>query len=405
MVNLSRSRLPSLAHPVYVASKGECSTKADRRRLGVRAFPEIASGWPGFHLATLNCIGYNKDVSGVGEITRSTSFGHEEVGHFTTSWTYEPSTMRFITHILWDAISIMAVAPDDHLIVPLGENDHNSTLGRVIEWLSRRLASLFIRSATVEEVYAVWISLYRLVRSGLLSEEDRNEYERFYRKAYGACMPDFPGLYDLFRPVADQIGGHASLTLVCGALNTHVPREALRFFIPRARTVFRKGNGFTFRDATTLIHKFYKDKQPWDDSPDFVELEMLRECDEVYRKEFDWTKASMRTLHWADIPRKPWPCIFDTNGLYFTSWSGGTSHRPPQALTAWHIRSIVNESVRQQLTTGEGVACPFWIQEEFRCRVDRNINDCLIRQFLARILMSTRKRKGWDGRWDAQGCL
>lgn len=421
-------QLPALAHP---------ATAADDVGRGptVRAFPEIGAWWDGFSLAHVHCLGWRQDffeevseaelgpelrarlgpADGTKHLVLSEAAQvpqlHEKV-HWLLSRSLLSQCFRLNMLNLWAAIRGACEGKEVKvgeaggltesrlrrpITVPILTTD-KSIFGTTL----RSLAEIKRLTDPVEEVFAVWGSLDLAVQHELISREyARDVLQPEYVRAYDSRIPGYRRLYSKFGRFADENGFLNALAACMVALTGLSPVATLKAVI---RTVKRHLDQGQELEPETII------AMPQGARPRSLLGRAYREA--------AWLEVAVRMMSstwsdevslgcWRDLPTTPFLCGFAAQGLRLHSHMA-LIRRAEESAGNWDLSddSLLRvsdrppawfwvESLRQQLTQGDGLVCPFW--DSSTCCGRSTLLDGLWRH--------TRKRRGWHGRWEASGCL
>lgn len=245
---------PRLARPSFATGE---SALGDGAR--VPAFPEIGAEWEGFCLPHLHCVGiHSRLTDDLGNLRRI--LAHER-GHWYLNWLPLPRAVNATVVSLWLAVDDLAhgrETAEQHperrelavpVHVPLLADPSGIRLGRL--WAE--FLELKERTDLVDEVFAIWFSLNETQGDEPLrrSRARRADVEERYKLTYEPGWPGFTALYDLFRPIADQVGSEGAVALVTQALATPTPARTLTAMLVRARQDASSGELPTDPDALT----------------------------------------------------------------------------------------------------------------------------------------------------------
>lgn len=408
--------LPPLAYPLSAADAAEPGHGSQ----AVAAFPEIGATWEGFCLTHLSLVGFRRELIEVPlapDVAASSRQGrplrrritvqgtfervyvHEDIAHWSLAGSLTGQVMRLYALDLWGALSALSQGKvyvsrrrrrkarglsvprssgSRHLPVPLGIDPAGAAFA--VDDLARTLASVHRRSLPVEEAFAIWSSLREAESNGWLSPATRREMEARARLHYQRRfrLRGFADLYVRFQAVADQAGFDAALAMALVALGTTAPEAALRELIGRVAELQRRGEAVKDADAVLeLVTPAFKRRYGTAD------LEA-----EIRRLARLWSADGALTGFWHGQPSEAWYCGFDAHGLRFYGKPAEFASLP---LLDW----VWLEALRQQLTAGRGLRCPFW--DGTAC--------CGYGEQLDAVWRHTRQVAGTLAAWERQGCL
>ncbi len=336
----------------------------------VPGFPEIGVDWYGFCLPHVHWVGVQADLVS-DSVLVSRTVAHE-AGHWAVSTTLMIRLFRRLIQRLQASILETLCQSDGvaALRVPLQANGD----GHPIEQACDALRAVATRTQVIEEIFAVWRSLDQLYNHKMVSNSRRGQFVRLAKKTYErdypatGNIPGFSALYDRFNPVATKLGLDSALALVHAALSTPQPITGFVDLIDLAADMLRQSEPLSdvtiAADVFTDVSRRYL-QQPIDNDTGEKLRTILRQ---MVEQNGDENASALPTPSWLSEPEQPVFCTFGKNGLELAL---GRPH------SAFHMLWI--ESLRQQLTMGIGLGCPFWIEGEggspgqccgLRCRLE-----------------------------------
>jgi hypothetical protein len=240
---------------------------------------------------------------------------------------------------------------------------------------------LFFLSSPVEEVYAVWTSLAAREKAGLISSRSKKIRERNYKHAYSSYIRDFTKLYNTFNKIAQEIDPLVAFNLAFEALNSFSPAAALLDMIAALQSHIQSGKTLSDTEyvrevCTPIIAKCISVEDQ-----DYLKI-LFEDLGEYMKPEF--------LPVWRDSPLEPTHFIFSDKGIAFDK---------KVINQKLFLEMLWLESIRQQLTTGIGLVCPFC---DVRDWPEGSCCNKMYRFWLEGIWNYT---QGSSQTWQPQGCL
>jgi hypothetical protein len=277
------------------------------------------------------------------------------------------------------------------------------------------IVSIDRTSSYIEEVFAVRSSLLNAREIGFISPDRQQDLELFYKEDYGKDIPIFSLAYDAFDFVAGKIGeaaatgiihyvletlnpSHAFLDLISGMCKTkrRVPTNDFLWSLPDELTAFlaklsvKQACDFfgmvldkddSLYGRASLLDYVAAIKQEWsafsqDINDDFTKLLFGSETPILFTNYIDFIRPASLLKH-ADL----------------------TAARAIITEVKYGSIALVLEAILQQLTTGIGLLCPFWIDSPPTCCSSRN------RALLEKVWSRTSPNPSKCKLWKRMGCL
>ncbi len=377
---------PRLAHPLGAAAQSEPAWL-------VPAFPDVGARWEGFCLPTMRCMGWRRDL--IAQIRSPEDFSSvprmrslvlatlHEHAHWMLSACALPAIVRAGVLIMWKEISFVAagerlwqeIGTSPVLIhtgptrVPVTPNPSGTHLeklwAKIVEWA--RTMEL------VHEVYAVWYSLHEAQCAGVITPRRRAALTKREKEKYSKGISYFSLVYDEFENVAEQIDATAAHALAAVALTTD-PRVFVRAIV-FAKAALRAGHPPTREMLRGWM--FIRLAEPLKDT-----TSRIGRVRDLLRLDYSEDYPDQT---WARLPDEPLPCVFDHRGISFELplvWrvfianlrpktqhpeNAGIAPREGRLSRSELFEYVWRDSIRQQMTRGVGLVCPFWTNSQAAC--------------------------------------
>ncbi len=429
-----RANIPSLAHPVYaIPLPGE---QPHPSLSLVPGFPELRTDFDGALLPGLLWIGINRELASVADdepprvilwtqdrratqrqapardgtfivnliqtaegaksayvsLLRhhpsrlSLALAHEFISHFTTAQTLTARLFHSMVVAIWRTIEVLCKSESDvTVMVPLTLDwlhvqDNPKELFLANMWFCTH--ELWKSIQPVDEVFAVWDSVRSAEENGVLPDNyTREDVEEVYKNKYGPWVADFRKLYDRFKRFADRNGYRHAASLANAALNTLAPHEVLR----AALAVLNKKKLPKVEDLYVLCGGI---------ADDLVRKDAVLKSRSLLTTWLRLFQQIGDDLLFLRVPTYPLPFYFGSSGTVFAVVSTESTEEQPGSAAEIDGRLWL-ESMREQLTQGEGLICPRW----------RDGYCCGSKDLLQRLWRNTKKRAGWPGQWEPRGCI
>jgi hypothetical protein len=389
MSHESAESLPSLAHPIFVNPGDE----KNETGLFLPPYPEIdLKNWDGFTFSHLPWMAFNHTDS-----RQELEFWeiclralHETFHGVLASFSFS-RLLRHATHILCALIATTFEERQEEIPVPLRLDLSRNALE--VNW--EFIVALQRESEVVEEVYAVHSSLLELLKTHMISNGERRDFATQYQKKYGKSIVGYAALYNVFDLTVNKIGTKAAEAIVLIALDTLYPRLAFFNTMIEIHKVGPTNNisDFSIRQAVDYFNELINRLDP-DDS--IYKRQSLYEL--LERAELECEREEIKHIFaefLEDIP---------------TAWMIGSFVKDKQFIRV-HFSTreedvqvnygdffLLLEAIRQQLTQGIGLLCPFWLDAPDRCCGGRN------REFLEKVWSWTKPDLSCK-LWKRMGCL
>jgi hypothetical protein len=400
-------RLHSLAHPLVSLGKRDEETKEG---LFLPPFPEINLNWEGFCLSHLNFLGikYATRKTWQAEINSKHELHHQDLGFTPFSLLKKHEVL-----ISYNLILRAFKNPSKQILVPIKpipalpppllldaiEEDRNVDAAVSRESLQRQLATIVCldeSSNLYEEIYVIRSSLSSARKTGSITNSRRQKLIAKYKDKYKEVMQEFPELYDAFDFVAGKIGETAARHIISNAFRTIVPNRA-------------------FLDIINILCEFDSSLRPKDilwNLSDKQANGIKNSSDEEVDLYFYWILSQIDPLdfgyrrldidrHTVDLERQ-WGALIQDNtmdnfleiavgqalNIYLYTAYSYDIHPFPHVVFPLFCKVedlgeevkvtkgiyygsvlIVLEAIRQQLTQGIGLLCPFWSWNHTCCSI------------------------------------
>jgi hypothetical protein len=413
--------LPTLAHPLLAMPT--LDAESDEPGIYRPPYPAINLNWDAFSVSHLRWVGFKQ--TGQQTTAQESVFRHivawHELSHDELALMPFSLLKQREMFVLYNLIPKTFSGSEDQIPVPLRDDPDLARNALETEWAKH--VHLHWRAGLVQEVFAVRSSLREARRARVISAGDLLKLTPEYKKAYMISMPEFPKVYNAFDFIARRIGETAATWMVYesfGTLNPSLAFIELIFgfceidpHVPGSEFVERPSDEH-FQWTQKLPSEFFKKFSAEQASNLFAGvLDVLDPDESKYGKigvssyaekiQRDFLAGAQRTTD--DLEKlllAPSPDTF-----VLTKY---TDHIHPFCkadFSTWVVYEevfygniiLLIEAILQQLTTGMGLLCPFWMGDYngYRCCGGRN------RALLERV---------WKGTadsacelWKRQGCL
>lgn len=427
--------MPSLAHPIIVSSaqKVENDVREQAQALGISEdclpslppFPEInLINWAAFTFSHLHWIGFIRLFPEAWKdfIVFEHEICHKELAHTSFSLRIKYELFRLYKIILTTFEPLED--EQEQIPVPLRPNLVRNELER--QWgLVVRLgrASMF-----VEEIYAVRYSLSTWQKSGIITNRRRQKLIITYKEQYRKSLPFFAEAYDAFDFIVSKVGDDSGIHMIYKVLETLNPTIAFFNIIfkmcktdPRSSitdltmNVQRRQWNLSDEETNSLLNSSFEQ------TDDFFSniMDELDPDDSRYQRTRLRDYAAMIEQEWRVVPHDGGTptllqdiqddvakFLFNSATFVLSLYRSDVGHHfcDPGSISDWPIQeieygnfSIVLEAIRQQLTQGKGLLCPFWMDGRFGCCRRRN------KAFLEKVWKCTSDSS--SRLWKRLGCL
>jgi hypothetical protein len=409
MSRKTRKSLPSLACPLI--SPNVVGNK--KRGLFLPPYSEIDhNNWVGFCISHLHWVGLNSTTYEGPQFEAIIQILHELYHKNLVNLPF--SRMKKI-HIfeLYNQM-LKTFEKGQGIRVPLRENKPSNKLRK--QW--EAIIELKEASDKVEEIYAVRSSLFNALDGGLISHSVKREKEKDYREAYDEFISGYSKAYDEFDCIAKKIGEPAAAALIYHVFETLHPDIAFKHTIRAMHKIDSRDRDFLWNlshepweDAIRQAHDFFnKLTDRLDPDNNFQRDEMrnlgrrVKQYNSYLSKELenDFIKSYyldpheyLTSQYWAVY--RPLRCAI----FSFSVRNDDDEDKSPRQNLSYRPIVLLLETLRQQLTTGIGLFCPFWVDSglsDTDCCGDRN------RELLEKVWSCTNRNSACK-RWKRMGCL
>jgi hypothetical protein len=431
--NTSNSKRPSLTHPVF--SSDIEANKQQQQSRPVPAFPEIGTQMEGTYLEVIRGLGVRRDLQDIifgifptdffdieGENSDTLdfldddieaqyqllfsnyakAFLHEGIGHKFLDTTLIVKVTRLNALKMWMAIEALCVGEeyasiDDikigselgstrtvskSVLVPL--SPESSFSGSTLQRIWHILSVLNEKSGIVQEVFSIWYSLRKAKEMGQwpIKRDEFQKIDRYDNYFHGLGFRD---LYIRFRDIAGKVGYNTVIAMVRNALKTFEPREELESVLKKYENYFLYiSHGMDRNEAARAAASAENNKDLRMRAADYKQY---CRSDEVRYLLSNPTPSTPVERLLFDPALSFW-FSYDDKGVYFNNMD---------KVEEVGILFVFLESLRQQMTCGIGVKCPFWSEDEAAC--------CTFRPLLEGFWKNTAHKEGVCESWRRQGCL
>jgi hypothetical protein len=376
--------LPSLAHPLIGnAALGSRNSKSGICR---PPFPEIDLSWDGFTLSHLHWIGikdtYDEPHWQYGLFIQHELF-HNSLG--VSPFSQHRKSILYGFSALIDKTFENGIKRRKPIPVPIrydrGRND--------LEKLWKIVVDIHEASELVEEIYAVRSSLKEAEDVGDINPDDQRSLIRRYKRAYGRYIEGFKKAYDAFDFMARTIGEDAAKGLIYCAFETLRPNVTFLCMLCTLCGLDLRSSGNRFRwtlskkktdelaslstsEACNVFGKLIEVA----DSKDFIfkrkfVLEMLPKL-KAPIPDLDTGIAIVNLL--VNPSPKAFLLSYYGDVIYpfvLRDLDNPGNKRTTEQMTedyyGYGNPFVFTEAIRQQLTQGKGLLCPYWDDERQVC--------------------------------------
>jgi hypothetical protein len=401
--------LPSLVHQVIVHPGHWLDNNAALLPEYLPPFPEInLSSWDGFALSNLHWVGVrasNTDFSREDQGRRLELATHHELYHRALALTPFSILKKYGTFILYDLIVTTFEEEQETIHVPLIPDESGIDLQKQWEIIVR----LKNTSSLVEEVFTVRSSLLDARKLNLISELHREKIVAYYKKAYEKEMPGFSVAYDTFDFVAKKIGECAATSIIYTVLGTLNPTEAfldimsaickiplpdpVKDFLWKLSPEETEAiTNYSFEEANRFFSSLINVLDP-DDSR--YETKRMSEIADAIKQ--NWSDEDKHSDFIKTLQSLSPTTLLISEYDYFTHnfFAGNGSQEVEYGNSAIFI-----EAIRQQLTQGCGVLCPFSLGTNPSQRCCGGRNRALLENIWSRTFPDSSCKL-----WRRMGCL
>jgi hypothetical protein len=356
--------LPSLAHPIITIPRR--GVKNDKNSLRCPPFPDINRNADGFTFSHLPWLGIkmaNGAQMTAREHRRSQVVTLHEVAHYhlaKTPFSVFINIELFKLHSLIFRTFYPTLREEQQQIpVPLLADLLRNEMEK--QWSD--VVLLHRASSLVEEVFAVRSSLRKAREQGIIKSDKQLEaLVDAYKKQYeeDENIDGFRQAYETFDVIACKIGEDAATAMILSVLETLSPATAfsnILFFISDCLCNIDTFKNFVsrlpFKDALVFFYKILGDLD--EDDSHYGRRSLLQAQATIEQFLNTTVKAGSKFSELLSI-RDTTAFVFSVynhNLLRFSKIEGSAEVR-------YGDLAIFLESIRQQLTQGRGLQCPWW---------------------------------------------
>jgi hypothetical protein len=287
--------------------------------------------------------------------------------------------------------------------------------GNEIEKQWHNVVQLKSASELVEEIFAVRSSLLPLRDKGPIANWLWQKRVRGYKEAYDEAIYGFKVVYEVFDSIAEKIGGKAAIAMIYNALETFNPDGAFCDLILEMLLRNQSDQDFISNLSVEQTDMFFRKIL---EDIDKINLSyrvisgmqavalILQEgrATEYIEDTFPTFTPNVYSEQWKqlgglDSDGGVWRSIYFSKDSYLTLYFAEAVKHDRSAIqeVKYGNFAIALESIRQQLTKGIGLLCPFWIPSH-PCCSSRN------RAFLEKVWSGTCPNSDCK-LWERLGCL
>jgi tetratricopeptide (TPR) repeat protein len=372
MRRTTAERLPSLAHPIFF-NPGDAKNE---KGLFLPPYPDIdLKNWAGFFFSHIVLMGFNKtypeqrqvkDWQFYRDLTHEVSHKYQAFSRFS----------RFLNcHMFMFWIQILGTFEEgkQQIPVPLCHNLSRNELEE--QW--EVIVALQRASELVEEVYAVQSSLSALRKKRLRTNDFRKRLATDYMNEYEKGIRLFPKAYKAFDRMVKKIGETAANGMITSVLDALNPNTAFRDIMLELQKIdsYSYISNLPFEQALDYFRKIFDRLDPDDSKYGRAWLLKRLESLENYSVIPQKIKDS-RHAHFAQFLLDPQENIIccdyftEKRDFIYVIFYDSDKHIKP---VDYGNFALIVESIRQQLTQGRGLLCPFWLYARDRCCGNREL--------------------------------
>jgi hypothetical protein len=354
-------RLPFLAHPIFInPGKG----------LFLPPYPEIdLKNWAGFFFSHVGWMGFNKTYPEQQQVQNWQFYRDltHEVGHKYQAFSRFSRFINCHMFMFWIQILGTFEAGQEEIPVPLCLDRARNELEE--HWAV--IVALQRASELVEEVYAVQSSLSDLRKKRLITNDRCQRLATDYMNQYGETIRSFRKTYKVFDRVVKKIGETAAKGMITSVLDALNPNTAFREIMLELNKIdsYNYISSLSFEQELDYFRKIFDMLDP-DDSLYgrawlLERLESLENYSVIPQKIKD-----SRHAHFAKFLLDPQESIIcsdyfaERRDFIYVIFYDSDEHIKPVDHGNF---ALILESIRQQLTQGRGLLCPFWLYARDRC--------------------------------------
>ncbi|MGZ8880193.1 MAG: hypothetical protein ACXW1N_07720 [Halobacteriota archaeon] len=405
MIHANAVSLPSIARPLPI---NQSMAVENVTQLYLPPFPEIDLNWDGFTISPLHWVSIktpNRERRPFDEWQSQLAIQHERC-HATLALTpfavlLKSDMLQFYRLILTTFDEVQGA-----IQVPVLPDESGSTLQGQWDILLR----VARRSSLVEEIFAVRSSSLWVVEHGFITPSRRRRFIKACKDAYDVDDHRFSVTHDAFAFIATSIGETAATAMIHSVFDTGHPSAA---FLDIVFEMCKVNPGITNSFIWTL-----------EDDPrsiaglsyDQAYRGFSRLLDHLDRDDSRYLRRVM--AEFEETTMKSWNVDTEEDeflkflygyptAVLFSEHSPSGNVRFPELVDrdATSIREvdygnllILLESIRQQITRGTGLLCPFWGESSSCCSSDN-------KEFLGKVWSYTSPDRSKCKRWERLGCL
>jgi hypothetical protein len=298
--------------------------------------------------------------------------------------------------------------------VPLRENKPGNELRK--QW--ELIIDMKEASDKVEEILAVRSSLVRGLHEGLITHKELNVKTEQYNKAYSEFISGYAEAYEEFECIAKKIGETAAAGLIFHVLNACHPGIAFKHTMSAIHKIDSRDRDFLrnlwrgpLKDAIRQMFGFFDKLTDQLDPDNYFAIEQMRTLDveenikrkfSALSKELENDSTNFLFLSLNEFLLSHYTAEYSPFGYIRLDFSlreleSDQKNHKLQELSSRQIVLLL-EAIRQQLTTGIGLLCPFWANSAPDCCGGRN------RELLEKVWSCTQRNSAFE-RWKRLGCL
>lgn len=398
--------LPSLARPLIVNPATEV-VEDENEPLCRPPFPAIDLNWQGFIISHFPWVG----IKSTNNIRRFKINLWHEWFHSELAFTPFLLLKKYKIFNLHNIIHKTYEEGKEQIEVPL---DHKKSRNN-LEKLWNLIFRMQRESILIEEIYAVRSSLLSARKKGVISPERHQSLELYYKEKYEKFISGSPGfveVYNAFDFVASKLGEAAASGLVFAVFGKLNPTLAFFDLIygmckvgHRVATEFQwklsDGNmaflaNLSFVQAAGSFTKILDGLDP--DHSRYGRISLLEDIKLVKRK-FNAVTQDTDSDFFNFVTGLPKSFLITPYSDFIYPFpmlkkGGGVAKE-----VKYGEFIIVLEAIMQQLITGIGLLCPYWVYDKhYNCCSREN------RAFLEKVWSCTKPESSCKS-WKRMGCL
>jgi hypothetical protein len=389
-------RLPSLAH--RLAFTPATRKKKDREELRCPPFPEIDLTAEGFCFSHFPWIGINANQTRKRLRQRISLAVAHEFCHLLLAKTSFSLLIKNQMFRILSLIPIIFEERQQRIDVPF----HDDLPRNELEGACSYIVVLQEQSHLVEEVFAVRYSLLKVRGAHIITRDSQLVgLIDYYKSTYEEYIEGFGEAYEIFDLIANKIGNTAVFAMIYVVLETLHPDEA---FLEIISELYISDKQMETLSKLSFEEAYYYFKNIIDDldkDGSFYRrkdiLDSAEEIEEAFRK----LKKEYSTID-IDYAKDFLNFIVSTSDTFIICGYSKNIH-PFDKLeditqeVDYGNFVICLEAIRQQLTQGKGLLCPFWIYSPGNCCSSFN------KAFFEKVWSCTSHNRSCN--WKRMGCL